>query len=57
LSRASLPSLLAQAITSAPASFASCTQQVPTPPEAPRIRTLSPRFTSPIVCIMRTAVP
>ena len=54
---ASFASLLAQAMTSAPACLASCTQQVPTPPEAPRMSTLSPRWISPMVCIMRIAVP
>ena len=56
-SRASFVALDAQTITSAPASFASCTQQVPTPPDAPRISTFSPALTSPIVTIIRSAVP
>ena len=53
----SLSALDAHTMTSAPASFASCTQQVPTPPEAPRISTFSPACTWPMVSIMRSAVP
>ncbi|CFP57280.1 Uncharacterised protein [Bordetella pertussis] len=37
--------------------MASCTQQVPTPPEAPRMSTRSPDWILPMVCIMRQAVP
>ena len=55
--RSSFSGELAQAITSPPASFASCTQQVPTPPDAPRISTFSPALIWPMVYIMRSAVP
>ena len=45
MSRASFSALDAQAMTSAPSSFARITQPVPTPPEAPSTSTRSPALT------------
>ncbi len=56
-SRLIFSSLLAQATTVAPAILARNTQQVPTPPLAPRMRTRSPAVTFPCVTIIRCAVP
>ncbi|CFP63722.1 Uncharacterised protein [Bordetella pertussis] len=52
-SRCILASLLAQAITCAPAILASITQPTPTPPLAPSTSTFSPACTWPMVCIIR----
>ena len=46
-----------QEITSAPSSLQRITQPVPTPPEAPRMTTLSPFLMVLWVTIMRCAVP
>src|SRR5215213_9929147 len=43
-------------VTSAPSDRAICTAKLPTPPEAPLIRTRVPRETLPRVCIAASAV-
>jgi hypothetical protein len=56
-SRFSLAAEEAQAITRALRFFATCTQPVPTPPLAPRIRISSPGWSLPRVINILWAVP